>query len=507
MKKFFSLERILALLPFFILFFLFLWPLITLQKSFIGAEYRVQHLPWAQYYSELLHRGQFPFWTSLITGGFPLAAEGQVAPFYLLNWVSYKILPFIAAYTWSIPLHMLIGGLGMYAYGRKLGMSRPAASLSSLSYTFGSAYAGCFYYTGTLKVLAWMPLCLIVLEEMRMCAKRRRVFLMSVLAVLAAFAWTAGFPQVAVYFFFYAFLHECLAVWGGSVKEKINTIFFLIAAIALGTLLALPQVALTTQLAGESLRKGESLSFALWGSVPPPAFISLIFPEWGNALRISFYLGILPLFFAIFAVFFSKKENRVWRHILLGSFFLLLSLGRFNPVYKWAIETFSLTAIRNPSKFLFFSAASFSLLAGFGLDRFLSASSGDERRKAYGKFVAKFTGFVILLPLIGRGLVMVCAPLWENYSRWYVSNLIAGKGGHAKSFEEYLGMMDNFFKSLKPLFSYQNSANLETFALTSLSFLLIRFFLLLKIKKNIFLTIIFTLLCWDLYFFSICPTI
>ncbi len=502
MRKIFSFERALVLLPFFALFFAFLWPLIVLQKSFVLSEYAVQHLPWAWHTFNLLQKNQFPYWTHLMVCGFPLAAEGQAAPFYLPNIIGYKLLPFMAAYTWSIPLHMLLGGLGLYAYGRKLGLSRPASSLASVSYTFGSAFAGCFYYTATLKVLAWFPVSLVLLEHMRASGARKRLALMGVLAVFFALAWTAGFPQIAVYFFFYCVLHEFFIACTSHKSGKFKPIYCLTAALSLGVLLALPQVVLTTELLGQSVRKGESLGFALWGSVPPPAFVSLIFPEWGNALRVSFYVGIAPLFLVIAALFFARKDKAVQRHIFLVLFFIFLSLGRFNPIYKWAIEMFSLTTIRNPSKFLFFAAASSSILAGFGLDQLLAGVSGRQGMKAYRKFIEKFTWLTAFLPLIGEGAARFAEPFSAKYSQWYVSHLVAEKAGHAKSSTEYLKMMDNFFKNLAHLFSYRNGLNGQTIALSFLSFLTIAAFFRGRLKQNIFLACIFTLLSWDLYVFG-----
>src|SRR5205085_11527097 len=110
------------------------------------------------------------------------------------------------------------------------------------------------------------------------------------------------FPQMAVYSFGFLLIHELIAF---TEHRRWRTPLLLGAALLLGTMIAWPQVSTTLELVGRSVREGESAAFAMWGSVPPPGVVSLLFPQWGQALRISLYIGFVPLFL-VSALFFLK---------------------------------------------------------------------------------------------------------------------------------------------------------------------------------------------------------
>lgn len=200
------------------LFMLFLGPCLLLRESFIKADYGVQHWPWAQHWWQSLHGGESVAWTRKMACGFPLAAEGQIGVFYLFGQLFYRLLPFWAAYTWSIPFHLALGAAGIYVYARRASLSREAALLAAVIFSFGSAYGGCGINTATLRALAWLPWCLAIGDAARSGAAAAG--LAPVLARAAATAgwavavsqmWTAGSMQMALYASGYLLVHEMLS--------------------------------------------------------------------------------------------------------------------------------------------------------------------------------------------------------------------------------------------------------------------------------------------------------
>lgn len=488
--------------PYWALFFVFMGPLLVLQKSFLLGDYSVQHLPWAWETYRSIHSGTLPFWTNAMAGGFPLFAEGQCAALYLLNWLGYRFLPFFQAYTWSIPLHFLIGGIGMFLYVRKLGRSPEACVIAGVCFCFSSAYAGCFYNTGSLRTLCWLPLMLWILERARAADKKQAASFIA-LTVLVSQQWCAGFPQMAVYAFGYLALHELLASAGQREKPKAFAHFavWAILPLALGTMLAWPQIAPTLELISQSVRQGEGVHFALWGSVPPVAPVSLLFPQWGNALRFSFYLGIFPLFL-ILAFFFAPRERAGMRQFWLSLFFFSLALGKFNPLYRWAIETFSLTSMRNPAKFLFFSVTALSVLSAFGFDALGKISASKKASRRFARCAAALAGMAAAGPPAMQLMHRMLSPQFAKISRWYVTKLIQEKGAAAGPAEQYSARMDDFFRSLGPLFSSTNFLNVQTLALAAASALLLALYLRKKMPKRVFSAAASCLLIWDLLVFG-----
>jgi hypothetical protein len=468
--------------PFAALFLYFLWPFLSLREAFILNDYALQHLPWAVHTFEAARKGGLPLWTNAMAFGFPLFAEGQSASLYFFNWVGYRALPFEVTYGLSVPFHFLAGAAGMALYVRRMGLSGKAACLAAAVFCFSSAFAGCFYNTGSLRVLCWLPMQLWLLELIASRHKRSGAAF-GALAFLVAQQWLGGFPQMTVYAAVYLIVHELLV-------KRWRMLFVLAAAGVFGMLMAWPQISATLELIGHSVRNSESLAFALWGSVPPAAPVSLLFPEWGVALRFSFYLGIAPLFFAAASLFLKVPAAR---HLWLALLFFTLALGRFNPVYAWLVDALDLTFLRNPAKFLFFVNAALAAAAAFGLDAVLSA----RERGRTPRFAFWFAGAAALLPLAGTLLRSAAVSMWPKFSDWYVSRLATEKGAGADT-ERYRGIMEAFFVSLRDLFSYLNPLNLRSIGAAAAALALFHLFFRKKVSARVFLALISLLTVWDL---------
>ncbi len=203
------LAFLLTTLPFWILFFLFLSPLILLQHSFIYGDYAQQHVPWGLETWRAIRAGGLPLWTHKMACGFPLLAEGQCAALYWAHLIGYKLLPFWTVYTLSIPLHFLIGAVGMVAYTRKIKLSEQASVIAAIVFCFSSNYAGCFMNTASLRVLCWLPASLLCIESMspNNSVKAQRISF-GALCVLVCQMWFAGSSQMALYALGYLLIYQ-----------------------------------------------------------------------------------------------------------------------------------------------------------------------------------------------------------------------------------------------------------------------------------------------------------
>jgi len=428
------------------LFLYFLWPLILLKKSFVLGDYGIQFFPWSYLYAQSLKAGTLPYWTFQIGNGFPLVAEGQVAAYYPIHLILYRLLPFLAAYSTAIWVHFLLGGIGFYVYGQKIGLRKEPATLAAMLFSFSSAYGGCFYTTGTLRVLSWLPWAMWALCLLRERTDRRGLVRPTLLlAAFMAQMWLAGFPQMALYAVGYLGL-------AALFEKNLRLVLLWLAASALGMVLALPQIAATLELAAVSVRAGESAAFALWGSVPPPAVVGLAYPEWGNFLRVSFYIGALPLLFAAYELFSPAKTKNSRTHLWLALIFLLLAFGKYNPLYVWAVEAFSFTFLRNPSKYLFFTTVSMAVVSAFGMQRWLFASESARLRKTAWVF-----GVVLLaLPVAGGLLLKTTHTILEKEIPSMAEAIHAEKNSPSKGVEEYARQLTEMLGRAEGLFDIKN---------------------------------------------------
>ncbi|MBI2095287.1 MAG: hypothetical protein HYT89_03875, partial [Candidatus Omnitrophica bacterium] len=332
-------------------------------------------------------------------------------------------------------------------------------------YSFSSAYGGCFYTTGTLRVLTWLPLCLLLLELAGEATRKKKIVpIASFLAVFISFMWTAGFPQAALYASFYLALYALLM----PASARGRAVGVLIGAGAAGMLLAAPQLVATFELAGVSTRTGQGPDFALWGSLFPPAYAAILFPSLNPVFSVSFYIGILPVFL-VAAVLTSGKHRREKVFLGLALLFGLLAMGKYNFFYAFLVEKFSLTALRNPSKFLFFCTASLALLAGFGWDRCFKEKGEREVSPHRQRAWVFLFGAAVFFPLAASLVFTWGHPFWAAAGRQIAQNAFSGKADPLKEVQFYYDKADLLLKLLGEAFSYRHPRNIATFVFAGFS--------------------------------------
>ncbi len=429
------------------LYTLFLWPLMLFQKTFVFGDYWQQHYPWAMEYARGIREGKMPYWVTGMAAGFPLAAEGQVGAYYVPHIVFYGLFPFETAYTLLILAHVLVGGIGFYRYAEKIGLSRQAASLAAVLFSFSSAYGGCFSNTASLKVLAWLPWAMLLPEYLNAAKGKDKVLWISLLGALFGLMWTAGAPQMALYAIGYLGLYWLL-------KFRFQGLPELIAANAIGFILSLPQWAATLELIPESVRAGESTAFTLFGSFFPPAAVSLFFPSWGIFLGFSFYIGAAA-WLLILSGFVSKKTSIEKVHWWLVFIFFVLAAGKYSPVYSFLSERFSQGLVRYPYKLAFFCTVSMAVPASFALDR-LTADRSASVLKAKKMILAGAFIAVLAAPALAQTSLRVFKGQILNFAEKAAVETYEGKKEPLSSKEGYVERAFGVYDNAKNVVAYSD---------------------------------------------------
>src|SRR5512134_271523 len=78
----------------------------------------LQFWPWHSLAKSSVLAGAWPLWNPLLGNGTPLLANLQTGFFYPPNWL-YLLQPVEHGLTLSVVLHLVLAGLGMYAYARE----------------------------------------------------------------------------------------------------------------------------------------------------------------------------------------------------------------------------------------------------------------------------------------------------------------------------------------------------------------------------------------------------
>ncbi|NQT94899.1 MAG: YfhO family protein [Candidatus Omnitrophica bacterium] len=422
---------------------LYLYPLIFMRSAFLGGDSLVQFYPWLKVYSESIKAFQFPLWSRYFHSGFPLMAEGQIGGFYPLNIIMFLTLPFKVAYNYSVILHFVLAGVFTYLFTRRLGAEEWGATLASLLFCFGSAYAGCFYNIVTLRTLAFFPLALLLIEYFLDFRKARYLIGCS---IVVGMQFLAGFLQMAAYslLFYIIYLLYGFILRRFTLRQRLSTLIIFAAIVGI---CALPQLILSYPLAEVSGRAESSLGFALWRSFPPPCFIGIFFPRWMGHLSAQVYISVFGILFLIYSLIYSKGSKELRPLILIGLIAILASLGRYNPLYVILLKVTGLYSFRNPSKFLFFALFAAPVLTGVGFSKFFNRPDNSMVRSA-SKVFALISAIALSIFFISKSLLYLFKDNIISFLQDYVSKNIVGKPYHRYDLQTYMYKVRGIYNEL-----------------------------------------------------------
>ncbi len=150
----------------------------------IGGDVLLIHYPLLVLWREAHAAGFFPWWNPYPFSGLPAFADPHAGYLYppqvLLSW-----LPPITAINWTVGLHVVLAGLAMAWFARRLGASPEGQVLSGAAYALGSATTARLHagHLSFLEANAWLPLATGL--AVRLDGRRSIVPLALVVAVMA----------------------------------------------------------------------------------------------------------------------------------------------------------------------------------------------------------------------------------------------------------------------------------------------------------------------------------
>lgn len=377
------------------------------------------HFPMKQTQAAAMKAGYFPLIDPYRAGGQPLAGNPNAVPFYPDN-----LLYLVGSTFWALNahfwIHLLLAPPAFYWMARAWGLRREAAWAGAACWTLSGFYLSHMSFYNLIAGVTLAPA--LVAACLRFMQGRRGM--LPVVAALWGLLLLGGDPLMAL-------LAGVLAGVAATTDELSRRpwrpwgpLLFLAAAVAAGTLLALPQIVEFRRILPLSFRghRGYSAEAATIASFDPrqvaewliPFFFGrpdLIGPGsfWGSRFFTGFppyYLSLYPGLLAL-ALFAASGRPRgraawwAWGGIAAG---LFLSLGRFNPVAEWLFSLPGRGSLRYPVKFWLPVALGAALLCGIGFQRLLFGEE-EERKRARRRF-----GFALLV------LAAVLGALWAFLS-------------------------------------------------------------------------------------------
>ena len=423
--------RYLALL-FLLVFALFLPNLIlklpALGKTFLADQAFEWH-PWKFFYRESYLSGFFPLWDPYDLCGQPFLAFSHTGALYPLG-LSY-LLPFPAANTVSILMHLMILVLSCYWLFREIGRSPGVAFVSALSFSLSGHVFIFLNFVTTLHTFTWIPL--MFLSALKLGRSLKAGWMLA-LGASFAMAFAAGDHEMLIYTLFFLFWFALRLP--GVERKRFYGLFML--AFALATMLVTAQFLPLTELFHFSMRG--SPRFAPSFEIPvvyelvatafglARLFVALPAPSDGfvpGTFTYPFYLGfwlvpgILMAILARPSALVRRATGFLWFALAYALIFQSATLHKYLAFVPVLGKIFNLNSLL-PSVNLILI-----MVAGDGLDSFLSGKLPKLDRAtryylpAYGVLVlaSAYLFKLALLARLGLGCALLLFPLWKRWAR------------------------------------------------------------------------------------------
>lgn len=418
------MKKILVLIGLFLLTFIYLFPiargLIILPLDLLVSNYGpwnlasqifiknsyvqdsiIQLYPWKHLVFESLGNGIIPFWNPYQFLGMPFMAAMKPMVFYPLN-----ILDFLgAANGWNALLfsQIFLSLIFSYLLARDFKLSLLPSLLVSFAFSLNTLMIGILEFGAEGHVILWIPLFILCAKKFLEEQKGRYLFFLGTAIGISVFAGQLQYTGYAL-----MILSGFILFYGFHLKTGLKIYMQIFLSMALGIGISFIQLIPSLELASNSVR-GSVSSFDLFSNdlVKTQQLFRLFAPDlFGHPatndltlgyIETSGYFGITTLFFAIYAMIFSRKNIFVNFFTITFLISMLLSLQGIGLL----LYLFKIPILTSGSGARIFSLTLFSgaILSGFGLSDFIKSKNLKLNLKAIIIFLAVF-----ILIMLGSAL-------------------------------------------------------------------------------------------------------
>lgn len=345
-------------------------------KNFLITDPVRQQYPWRNLAIEVERKLQFPLWDPYNFSGTPLLANFQSAVFYPLNIILF-ILPFSLGWSFLVFLQPLLAAFFLYLYLRKLKLSQTASLLAGIIFAFSGFNIAWLEWNTLSQTLLWLPLIFLCIEYI--IQERRKLFWSLFFIFSLSASLFAGHIQTFFYVYILVqtyFLTRFIQI---NKSKKIFLLYILLNVIVL--LVTAIQWYPTLQFINLSGRNLDQINWQQDGwFIPFQNLIQFIAPDFfGNPATLNYwgiwnyaefvgYIGILPLIFVLFSLFFRRDKKTIFYSVIgIIALLLALPLPLSKLIYQFHVPFLSTS---QPTRLIGIIDFCFAVLAGLGFDYF-----------------------------------------------------------------------------------------------------------------------------------------
>ncbi len=330
----------------------------TLQSNY--SDFSITHYPNAVYLvNSIKNFGQLPLWSNTILSGYPFAANPLAGLWYPPGWIAY-LFPLPAGLNLLTAFHLVWGGVGMFIFLKRKGLSDFSSILGALAFEtlpriWAHSAAG---HLTLVYALSWTPW--LLWSEIVPWARRRWLpGLILGLILLADVRWAVyagilwGVFRLALSGGFVELTRRGKLSWlAESIRQPV-------VGLALAAVLLIPLAEYTAASTRSGLSASETLAFSL----QPEQLLGLIFPDLTGYVEWVLYPGAVGIIAFLWA-WLDKNLRQKTRLLRWGIIFsVLLSLGENFLPATWLFGIPGLDLLRVPPRFMLVGGILFSILA------------------------------------------------------------------------------------------------------------------------------------------------
>lgn len=303
------------------------------------SDMAITHYPNALFLQSALRNGELPLWSPQILLGFPFVAHPYSGLWYPPYWLAL-LFPLPLGLNVVLAAHVVLGGVGMYAFLRQQGYARSAAVVGGLAFQLAPRL---FAHIGAGHLMLVMAVCLT--PWLLWASRGRRLPAAVVLALIVG-----ADPRWGLY---------AGALWAGWLLWQ-RQFKLLLQQALLTLLLALPALWLYLQYGQHSTRAHLSPAEVLELSLPPANLLGLLLPQWGGTHEWIIYPGIVLLLMVLLARPW-QPGTRFWAAVVMVC--VLVALGSHVPGAQWLAELPGASQLRIPPRALLLASLAWAVLA------------------------------------------------------------------------------------------------------------------------------------------------
>lgn len=382
-------------------------PLLVKGEALFWGVPSLQFVPWWDFAWETILDGHMPFWNPYLGMGAPLIANYQSALFYPPNWLYFLLhgLGGVPLMAWGqallVVFHLLWAGLGMIRLANKLSLNPVAQAVSGLAFSLSGYLVARAGFLSLNAAVAWLPWALLFSLDLASQGKNPRAWLR--LGIVFGVQFLAGHAQTAwytvlltaIWVTFWACLHtRHQPFWSRLQSIGVSWGRYALSGLMGGALAAVQLLPTAEYLLQSQRASAVEYEFALNYSFWPWRFLTLLVPDmfgnpahgdywgYGNFWEDALYIGLLPLFLGLLAVFLVRKQSAreekgrwsqhhralIWFCLGITLLSFVLALGKNTPVFPWLYEHIPTFAMfQAPTRFSIWAEICLALLAGIGV--------------------------------------------------------------------------------------------------------------------------------------------